>query len=196
MRKPISEESLKQIFTEARSYHSWSNQPITEEDLRRLYEVFKWGPTSVNSNPARFIAIQSDEAKEKLYPALSESNRPQVKAAPATIIVAYDENFVETLGELFPAYPVRNYFDGNKQLIYDTAFRNSSFQGAYLMLAARALGFDIGPLSGFDNKMVDETFLKGTSLKSNFLCMVGHGTSEGLYPRGPRLKFEESFKII
>ncbi|MDC0678371.1 malonic semialdehyde reductase [Sorangium atrum] len=194
MKKILAPDALEQLFTEARSYHDWTDQDVTEDDLKTIYELFKWGPTSVNSMPARFLNIRSNEAKEKLYPALMETNRRQVKRAPATIIVAYDEKFYERLDELWPAFDVKPYFTSNLQMSHETAFRNSSLQGAYLMLAARALGFDVGPLSGFDNALVDELFFKGTSLKSNFICMIGHGKPEGLYPRGPRLDYETSVK--
>ncbi|WP_437999321.1 malonic semialdehyde reductase [Sorangium sp. So ce185] len=196
MTKILPPEALRQIFTEARSYHDWTEQDVTDDDLKAIYELFKWGPTSVNSMPARFLNIRSKEAKEKLYPALMESNRRQVERAPATIVIAYDERFYERLDELWPAFDVKPYFTSNLQLSYETAFRNSSLQGAYLMLAARALGFDVGPLSGFDNALVDEAFFKDTSLRSNFICMVGHGRPEGLYPRGPRLSYETSVRTI
>lgn len=198
MKTPVSAEAIKQLFTEARSYHSWSDKPVSDAMLRELYEVFKWGPTSVNANPARFLAVRSEEQKAKLITTMGENNAKQVLAAPVTIVVAYDEQFHQKLDTLFPAYDVKPYFagDANAKVAYDTAFRNSSFQGAYLMLAARALGLDVGPLSGFDNAKVDELFLKGTTWKSNFLCMVGFGTQEGLYPRGPRLEFGEAVKIV
>lgn len=196
MRQPLSADALKQIFTEARSYHAWQPTPVTPAEIEALYELFKWGPTAVNAMPARFVVVQSEEAKARLVPAMMPNNRPQIQQAPATVIIAYDEKFYEKLDQLWPAYDMKPYFLNNPQGTFELAFRNSSFQGAYLMLAARALGLDVGPLSGFDNAMVDALFLEGTGHKSNFICMIGHGKAEGLYPRGPRLSFAQSIKIV
>jgi len=195
MNQPLDSKVLAQLFTEARSHHHWTDRPVTDADLQKIYDLFKWAPTSVNSMPARFIAVRSNEAKQKLLPALMESNRAQVLQAPVSVIIAYDEKFYEKLDKLWPAYDVKPYFTQDAKTSFDTAFRNSSMQGAYFMLAARSLGFDVGPLSGFNNGTLDEIFFKGTSLKSNFICMVGEGDPKGLYARGPRLDFEESFEI-
>jgi 3-hydroxypropanoate dehydrogenase len=160
-----------------------------------VFDLAKWAPTSVNSLPARFLFVKSQAAKAKLIPALAESNVPQVAQAPVTVIVAYDERFFDELPTLFPAFDAKSMFASNPALSEQTAFRNGSLQGAYFMLAARALGLDVGPMSGFDNAKVDEAFFKGTSWKSNFLCNVGYGDAEKLFPRGPRLSFEQACKI-
>ncbi len=159
--------------------------------LHDIYDLAKWGPTSLNSQPMRVVFVKSKEAKEKLIPALMGSNIDQVKAAPVTAIIAYDERFFEHLPALFPAFDARPMFASNEALSRETAFRNGTLQGAYLMLAARSLGLDVGPMSGFDNAKVDEAFFKGTSWKSNFICNIGYGDTATLHPRGPRLSFEQ-----
>ncbi len=196
MNEKISQDSIKQLFTEARSYHNWKNETVSDEVLHELYELAKWGPTSLNSLPMRLIFVKSESAKEKLYPTLMGSNVEQVKTAPVTAIVAYDEKFHAHLGKLFPAFDAKPMFETNPKLSADTAFRNGSLQGAYLILAARSLGLDTCPMSGFDNAKVDETFFKGRTWKSNFICTLGHGDKSKLFPRGPRLSFEEVCKII
>jgi len=196
MHTSLSQAALAQLFTEARTHHAWTDKRVDEATLRQLYELFKWGPTSVNSNPGRVIFLQSPEAKARLYPALMGSNVAQVQSAPVTAIVCYDEAFPNTLPRLFPAFDAKPLFDADTQLTYDTAFRNSSLQGAYLVLAARALGLDVCPMSGFDNAKVDAEFLSGTTWRSNFLCVLGYGETAGLYPRGPRLEFEEACLVV
>lgn len=196
MNQALPKESIQQLFTEARTHHHWQNKPLSDEVLKSLYELTKWGPTSVNAGPMRILFLKSPESKEKLFPALMGSNVEQVKTASVTAIVAYDEKFYDHLPKLFPAFDARPLFVGNKQAIDVTALRNSSLQGGYFMLAARALGLDVGPMSGFDNGKVDEIFFKGTSWRSNFLCNIGYGDAEKLYPRGPRLSFEEACKIV
>lgn len=195
MGTPIAKESIDRLFTEARTHHAWLDQPVPDELLRAIYDLAKWGPTSVNASPVRILFVKSKTAKEKLLPALSGSNPEQVRAAPVTAIIAYDEKFYDELPALFPAFDARSLFVSNPSLSQQTAFRNSSLQGAYFMLAARALGLDVGPMSGFDNAKVDEAFFTGTSWKSNFLCNVGYGDASGLYPRGPRLDFETAARI-
>jgi len=194
--KRLETTALAQLFTDARSHHAWLPQPVSDDLLRSLYDLTKWGPTSVNASPMRILFVKSNEEKEKLYPALGGSNVEQVKAAPVTAIVAFDEKFYDHLPKLFPAFDAKSMFAGNKPLSESTAFRNSSLQGAYLMLAARALGLDVGPMSGFDNAKVDEAFFAGTSWKSNFISNIGYGDAAKLYPRGPRLTFEEVCKIV
>ncbi|MDR2877056.1 MAG: malonic semialdehyde reductase [Chromatiales bacterium] len=194
--QPLSKEALAQLFTEARSHHAWLNQPVSGETLHTLYDITKWGPTSMNGAPMRIVFVTSHAEKEKLYPTLRGSNAEQVKHAPVTAIIAHDEAFYEALPRLFPSYDARSLFTTDKALADITAFRNGTLQGAYLMIAARALGLDIGPISGFDNAHVDEIFFKGTTWKSNFLCNLGYGNASKLYPRGPRLGFEEVCKII
>ena len=196
MRTVITTESQQQLFTEARTHRAWLDKPVSDEQLRAIYELTKWGPTSVNCQPARIVFVVSPEGKEKLMPALAESNRAKVKAASATAIVAYDENFYQDLPTLFAAYDAKSFFVGNEVLIQDTAFRNSSLQGAYLMIAVRAMGLDVGPISGFDNAGLDQAFFAGTSWKSNFICNIGHGDESKLHPRGPRLGFERACRIV
>ena len=196
MHPPIDEPALAQLFTNARSHRRWTAQTVSDDTLRRLYEIMKWGPTSVNSNPARLVFVRTEEAKARLYPALMELNVAAVRSAPVTAIVAYDEQYTERLPELFPAYDAKPLFDADPTFRYDTAFRNSSLQGAYLILAARALGLDTCPMSGFYNAKLDEIFFHGTSWRSNFLCLLGHGDDSGLHPRGPRLAFEDACRLM
>jgi 3-hydroxypropanoate dehydrogenase len=195
----VSEElptkALDQLFTEARTHHAWLEKPVEDAVLRRLYDLTKWGPTSVNSQPARFVFVKSREAKERLAPALQGGNVGQVKAAPVTVIVAHDERFYDHLPVLFPAFDAKPMFASNEAMSRESAFRNGTLQGAYLMLAARSLGLDVGPMSGFDNAKVDEAFFKGTSRKSNFLCNIGYGDVSKVFPRGPRLSFEQAARI-
>ncbi len=193
--KALDKEALALLFTEARSHHGFQSKPVSDDLLHRLYETMKWGPTSVNSAPMRILFVKSDEAKEKLYPTLMGSNVEQVKSAPVTAIIAYDEKFYDQLPTLFPVMDVKPLFTSNAALSESTAFRNSSMQGAYLMIAARALGLDVGPLSGFDNAAVDKAFFEGTSWKSNFICNIGYGEVAKLYPRGPRLEFDQVCKF-
>jgi 3-hydroxypropanoate dehydrogenase len=196
MSKAISQESMNQLFLEARSYKSMLNQDVGDDTLKSLYDLLKWAPTSVNAMPGRFLFIKSDAMKEKLYPALMESNIIQVKTAPVTVVIAFDENFHNNVTRLYPAYDAKEYFETNNEIRQATAFRNSSMQGAYLILAARALGLDLNPLSGFDNGVLDKALFESTTWKSNFLCTIGYGDKTKLSPRGPRLTFEESCKIV
>ncbi|WPB81828.1 malonic semialdehyde reductase [Archangium violaceum] len=196
MRPPISPESVKQLFTHARSYHHWTNQPVTQDTLEAIYELMKWGPTSVNSMPARLLFVRSEAEKEKLVPCVLGSNIEQIRTAPVTVIVAFDECFFAHSKRLFPAYDATALFANDSRLSEATAFRNSSLQGAYMMFAARALGLDVCPMSGFDNALVDQRFFQGTTWKSNFICTLGYGDESKLYPRGPRLSFEESCRIV
>jgi 3-hydroxypropanoate dehydrogenase len=211
MSNPLGGEALDQLFREARSHNAWLDRPVTDDTLRQLYEVMKWGPTSANGNPARFVFLRSQESKERLRPILSPGNVEKTMTAPVTVIVAYDLLFFEKLPKLFPHNPaMRNLFAGNPQLIEVTAKRNSSLQGAYLMIAARALGLDVGPLSGFDNARLDEEFFGGGRecegceqeffpsghVKSNFLCNLGYGDPAKLYPRSPRLAFDEACTLL
>lgn len=192
----LSPEALKQLFTEARTHHHWSSKPVSDETLQSIYDHAKWGPTAVNANPMRILFVKSDEAKAKLIPNLMGSNVEQVKQAPVTAIIALDEKFYDHLPTLFPAFDARSMFAENKAMAETTAMRNSSLQGAYFILAVRALGLDAGPMSGFNNEGVDEAFFKGTSWKSNFICTLGYGDAAKLYPRGPRLDFNTAAKII
>lgn len=188
--------ALAQLFTEARTRNGWKTDPLPESLLRELYDLVKFGPTAANSTPARFIFVTSPEAKAKLAALSSGSNGPKILQAPATVIIGYDLDFPETLDKLFPHAPgAKNWF-GDPVAKEQGAFRNSSLQGGYFILAARALGLDVGAMSGFDNAGVDAEFFVGTNIKSNFIASIGYGTDEGLFPRSPRLAFEEAAKII
>jgi len=192
----LSEEALEQILTKARTHSAWLAEPVTDDLLVAVYNLMKWGPTSANSAPARIVFVRSPEAKEKLLPCLAAGNVEKTKAAPVTAIIAQDMEFYEKLPKLFPFADARSWFAGNKSFAESTAFRNSSLQGAYFIIAARALGLDCGPMSGFDNAKVDEVFFHGTSWKSNFICNLGHGDASKLRPRPPRLEFNETCKIL
>ena len=192
MNTAISIMSIQQLFTAARTHHAWQDRDIADGLLHEIYDLAKWGPTSANSLPMRIVFVKSNSAKEKLMPALSGSNVEQVRAAPVTAIVAYDQKFYDQLPTLFPAFDARSLFASNSSLSEQTAFRNSSLQGAYFILAVRALGLDTGPMSGFDNAKVDQAFFENSSWKSNFLCNIGYGDATKLHPRGPRLGFDQA----
>jgi len=197
MKTAISEEALAQIFLEARTYNGWLDKPVTDEHLREVYDLMKWGPTSANSSPARFVFIRSQAGKERLRPALSAGNVDKTMAAPVTVIVAYDLQFHEKLLQLFPHKPaMRDLFASNAPLGEETARRNSSLQGAYLIIAARALGLDCGPMSGFDNAKLDAEFFPGGGVKSNFLCNIGYGDPSSFSARLPRLDFDDACTIL
>lgn len=186
-----------QLFTGARTFSHWQPRPVEPALLRQLYELAKWGPTSMNSSPARFVFIVSAEAKARLLPALAAGNVAKVQQAPATVIVASDPRFYEQLPKLFPANPgSRDLFAAKETLAQETAFRNSSLQGAYLILAARTLGLDCGPMSGFDSAAVDAEFFADSGYRTNFLVNIGYGDSGKLHPRGPRLDFDEAASIL
>ena len=192
----ISSDALDQLFRQARTHNAWLPKRVPTAALREAYELARWGPTSANSSPARFLFLESEAAKARLLPALAASNVEKTKAAPVTVIVAWDTEFHEKLPKLFPHADMRPYFAGKPAVIEETAFRNSSLQGAYFILAARAVGLDCGPMSGFDNAGVDKEFFAGTNIKSNFICTIGHGTDENLFDRSPRLSFEEANQIV
>jgi len=195
MNTSVAPGAIQQIFTAARTHHAWLDKEVGDDLLSKIFDVAKWGPTSVNSQPARFLFLKSQGAKTKLLPALSGSNVQQVQDAPITVVIAFDEKFYDELPALFAAFDAKALFLGDPKLSAETAFRNSAMQGAYFMLAARALGLDVGPMSGFDNAKVDETFFNGTSWKSNFLCNIGYGDPSRLFPRGPRLSFDQASRI-
>ena len=195
-RTPLDQSTLDQLFLDAHTHNAWQKRPVPDELLHRLYDTFRMGPTSANSCPARIVFVKSREAKEKLDPALMESNRAKSMAAPVTAIIGYDLHFYEKMGKLFPNAPdARSWFDKDEQTAFTNAFRNGTLQGAYLIIAARALGLDCGPMSGFDNDKVDQLFFAGTSVKSNFICNLGYGDPKGVYPRNPRLGFDEACRI-
>ena len=196
MSEKLAEAALDQLFRAARTYNAFLPKEVTDEQLHALYELAKFGPTSANSSPMRVVFVKSAEAKEKLKPFLSEGNRAKTMAAPVTAIVANDHAFYEYLPKLFPHADARSWFVGNQPHIDTTAFRNATLQGAYLIMAARALGLDCGPMSGFDNAGVDQAFFAGTTIKSNFLINIGYGdASRDLFPRSPRLAFDEACRI-
>jgi 3-hydroxypropanoate dehydrogenase len=207
----LDDAALDQLFREARTFNAWTNEPVSDETLRRIYETMKWGPTSANTNPARFVMIRTREAKERLKPSLAPGNVQKTMSAPVTVIIAYDLMFYEKLPRLFVHNPkMRDLYATNPQLVETTARRNSSLQGAYLMLAARSLGLDCGPLSGFDNAKLDEEFFAAGRecagcdqeffpeghVRSNFLCNLGYGDRSQLTPRLPRLGFEEACSLL
>lgn len=195
MADPLASDALARLFTEARTHYDWDEAPLPEEQLRALYDLLKFGPTSANGSPARFLFCASAEARAKLAACVSEANRPKVLQAPVTAIIGMDMAWHDRLPELFPHADARSWFAGNDALIRDTAFRNSSLQGAWLIMAARALGLDTGPMSGFDKAAVDAAFWSGTGIETNFICSLGHGTGRKLFPRLPRLSFEDACRI-
>ena len=182
----------KRLFLEARTHNGWKEQTISDDKLKELFALAKMGPTSANCSPARFVFVRSKEGKEKLRPALSQGNLDKTMKAPVTVIVAYDERFYDHLPKLFPHTDAKAWFTSSPALAQETAFRNGTLQGAYLIMAARALGLDCGPMSGFNNVGVDAAFFTGTRIKSNFICSLGYGSDKNLFPRNPRLSFEEA----
>lgn len=192
----LDDHSLDTIFRQARSHYSWRPDPVSDETLREIYDLAKMGPTSANSSPARFVFLRTAEARARLRPALSAGNVEKTMGAPVTVIVAQDPAFYERLPTLFPHADARSWFAGNAPLAEETAFRNATLQGAYFMLAARALGVDCGPMSGFDRAAVDREFFAESGWKSNFLINLGHGDGEKLFPRAPRLDFAEACQTL
>jgi len=183
------------ILREARSFTGWLDKPVTAETLRAAYDLAKWGPTSANCSPLRIVFVQSDAAKAKLKPTLAEGNVDKTMAAPVCALVANDGAFYDKLPELFPHTDARAWFVGNDDLIAATAMRNGSLQAAYFMLAARGVGLDCGPMSGFDNAALDAAFFAGTTWRSNFICTLGYGDPASLHPRGPRLAFDDACRV-
>jgi len=196
MSHALSDAALDQLFRSARTHNELSGE-VSDQTLHQLYELAKWGPTSANMSPLRLVFVKSKEAKAKLGPALDEGNHAKTMAAPVTVIVGYDMAFYEKLPYLFPHTDAKSWFDTKPEAVLDTiALRNGSLQGAYVLMAARALGLDTGPMSGFNNALVDETFFAGTRIKSNFLINLGHGDPAKLFPRSPRLPFDEAAQIL
>ncbi|TAL87770.1 MAG: malonic semialdehyde reductase [Rhodanobacter sp.] len=196
MHEILSDTALDQLFREARTFNAFLPKPVSDEQLEQLYELAKFGPTSANASPMRVIFVKSSEAKAKLSPLMSEGNRAKTLAAPVTAIIGNDHAFHQHLPRLFPHADAKSWFEGNQPLIDVTAFRNATLQGAYVLLAARALGLDCGPMSGFDNAGVDAAFFAGSTVKSNFLINIGYGdASRDLFPRSPRLPFDEACTI-
>lgn len=196
MKPRLPDAALDQLFRDARSFNRWSPEPVPAATLHELYELLKFGPTATNSTPARFVFVTSAAAKARLLACVSPGNVVKVEQAPVTVIVGMDEAFYEKLPTLFPHLPqVAESFRNDPAGAGIAMFRNATLQGAYLMLAARALGLDCGPMSGFDNGKLDDAFFAGTRIKSNFLCALGFGTEERLFPRNPRLRFDEACRI-
>jgi 3-hydroxypropanoate dehydrogenase len=211
MSDSIDDRAKDVLFREARTFGAWLDQPVTDETLRQVYDLMKWAPTSANTMPARLVFLRSAQAKERLRPALASGNVEKTMTAPVTVIIAYDLKFYDKLPKLFPHNPaMRNLYADNPDLVTMTARRNSSLQGAYFILAARALGLDCGPMSGFDNAKVDEEFFgvgrecdgcdqeffPEGHVRSNFLCNIGYGDRSKLFPRSPRLAFEEACSLL
>ena len=196
MKQALDQRSLDQLFFNAHSYNNFTDQAVSEDTIRELYEMMKWTPTSMNTQPARFVFIRSPEARERLLPAMLASNVEKTRQAPLTVIIAADSAFYEHLPSQFKAYDAAPMFANNAALAESTAFRNSTLQGAYLIMAARALGLDAGPMSGFDAAKVNAEFFPDGRWSANFIVNLGHGATEGgHYPRGPRLAFEQVARI-
>jgi len=193
---PVSDDALDQIFRQARTHIAWLPKPVPMELVRQAYKLAALGPTSANTSPARFVFLTTREARERLRPALSTNNVEKTMAAPVTVIIAYDTEFYERLPKLFPHTDARPWFAGNAALIQETAFRNGSLEGAYFILALRAVGLDCGPMSGFDQAKVNAEFFPNGKWKANFLCNLGYGDSAKLFPRNPRLSFEEACQVL
>ena len=209
MSRPLNDEVLDTLFREARTHNAWLERPVSDQTLRQLYDLVKWGPTSANCQPMRILFLRTAEAKERLRPALMPANVTKTMAAPVTAILAWDERFYERLPVLFPHNPgMRDLFANSSELANVTAFRNGTLQGGYFLLAARCLGLDCGPMSGFDNAKVDKEFFPAPAgedadqvmpacrIKSNFLCNLGYGDPAALHPRGPRLEFSEACRLL
>jgi 3-hydroxypropanoate dehydrogenase len=196
MPEALQPSALDQLYRAARTHNAWQPRDVSDELLRQVVDLAKMAPTSVNCSPARFVFVKSPEAKARLKPFLMDGNVDKTMAAPATAIIATDYRFYDHLPKLFPHADAKSWFTGNKDFADQSAFRNGTLQGAYFILAARALGLDCGPMSGFDNAGVDQAFFGGTEYRSNFLCNLGFGDPKGLYPRSPRFTFDEMARII
>lgn len=192
----LNEDALKTLFLEARTHNGWQDKPVSDEQLRQIYDLMKWGPTSANCSPARIVFVKSAQAKEKLLACMNAGNIEKTRTAPVTAIIGMDMEFYEQLPKLFPHNSdARSWFAGNQPNINTTALRNSSLQGGYFIMAARAAGLDCAPMSGFDANKMNQAFFAGTSIKANFVCSIGYGDPGKLHPRGPRLSFEEACRI-
>lgn len=196
MLNPLSDEALDRVFRAARTFNGFTDEPVTEAEMRAIWDLLRWGPTSANQEPLRIIWCASEESKEKLASFCSAQNAPKVRKAPVTAILAMDMEFYEHLPKLFPHTDARAWFLGNDGLINESAFRNSTLQGAYFIIAARMLGLDCGPMSGFDSKKVNEAFFADTTYRVNFISTVGHGDPASIFDRLPRLDFDEANQIL
>lgn len=196
-RKPqLDEASIDVILKDARSHYAWTDKPVSDDILRTLYDITIAGPTSMNTCPARFVFVRSPEAKARIATSLKAKNVEKVMKAPVTAIIAWDPEFWKQLPFLFPHEDRRPFFEGKTEYSHDTAFRNSTLQGAYFMIAARALGLDVGPISGFSNAMVDEAFFSENGWKSNFLCNIGYADETALFQKLPRFDFEQACRVM
>ena len=192
----LDDHSLDILFRTAQTHNAWRPEPVSDVLLQAVYDLMKWGPTSANCCPARFVFLKSRESKERLKPHLDKGNMEKTMLAPVTAVIAYDLKFYDKLPQLFPHADARSWFAGNEKKIAETAFRNGTLQGAYFMLAARSLGLDCGPMSGFDKAGVKQEFFPDDDVEVNFLCNLGYGDPSGLFPRSPRLDFDESCRIL
>jgi 3-hydroxypropanoate dehydrogenase len=192
----ISDQVLNQLFYEARTHTAWQPTPVPAEVLKEAYDLARMAPTSANGSPGRFVFLTTPEAKQRLRPALAPLNVEKTMSAPVTAIIAWDTEFYDQLPKLFPHADMRSYFVGNPALIEETGFRNGSLQGAYFILAARAVGLDCGPMSGFDAEKINAEFFPDGKWKVNFLCNLGYGDKSKLHPRNPRLSFEEACRVL
>ncbi len=195
----LDDAALDALFRHARSHNGWLDREVTEAELRRLYELMKWGPTSVNCSPARLLFLRTPQARERLRPHLAAGNVEKAMAAPVVVVIGYDLAFHEHIPRLFPHRPeAKAAFEGDRNRAHaeQTAFRNATLQGAYLMLAARAIGLDCGPMSGFDARGVDAEFWQGTQVRTDFLCGLGRGDPSRLFPRLPRMAFEDACQML
>ena len=193
---PLSDAALAQLFTEARTRNGWTDRPVPEALLRRLYDLTKFGPTAVNNTPARFVFVTSPEAKARLVPLMSEGNQAKTAQAPVTVIIGQDLDFPDHLPKLFPHAPGAKDWFADDAMRRESAFRNASLQGGYFMIAARALGLDVGPMSGFDPAGVQAEFFAGTNVEPNFIVNLGYGSDDNLFPRSPRFSFEDAAQIL
>jgi 3-hydroxypropanoate dehydrogenase len=191
-RQPLDDHALAQLFLEARSYNSWSDRPLDDAIIQRVYELAALGPTTANTSPARFVFVRTETGRERLRPHINPGNLDKTMSAPCCVIIAYDTRFYEHMPQLFPSRDMSATFAGKPALIDEVARRSSTLEGAYLIMAARALGVDVGPMSGFNAETLDADFFPDGRLKSNFLCNLGYGTEDGLFPRNPRLTFEQA----
>ncbi len=195
MTQALDAAALATLFTEARSHNGWTTEPVSDELLQQVYDLVKMGPTSANCSPARFVFVRTPEGKERLKPALSAGNLDKTMSAPVTVIVAWDTAFYDKLPELFPHADARSWFTGSAEVAHETAFRNGTLQAAYLILAARSLGLDAGPMSGFDKAQVNAEFFAGTTWTANFLINLGHGDASKVFGRLPRLAFDDACQL-
>jgi 3-hydroxypropanoate dehydrogenase len=195
MTTPLDDAALATLFTEARTHNGWTDEPVTDAEIAKIYDLTRMGPTSANCSPARFVFVKTAEGKEKLRPSLSSGNLEKTMSAPVVVIAAYDTAFYDKLPELFPHADAKVWFTSSPALAEETAFRNANLQAAYLIFAARSIGLDTGPMSGFDKPKVDEAFFAGTTWKSNMLINLGHGDASKLFGRLPRLPFDEACQI-